>query len=162
MEGKSVKGSTVTVVQQMVQTDANLAGNVHGGVIMKLIDNTAGIVATRHSANNAVTASIDRLDFHNPVYVGDLLKITASVNFTGKSSMEVGVRVEAENVITGESRHTASAYLTFVALDSHGKTLAVPPLILESEIERRRNAEARERKRIRLAERVSEKESHNG
>lgn len=161
MEGKTVRDSTVTVVQQMMHTDANLAGNVHGGVIMKLIDNTAGIVAARHSAHNTVTASIDRLDFHNPVYIGDLLKITACINYTGKSSMEVGVRVEAENFITGELRHTASAYLTFVALDNRGKPLPVPPLIIENEIERRRNAEAAERRRIRLAERVSEKGSHN-
>ena len=99
---KKVSDSSVTVVQQMVQQDANLAGNIHGGTIMKLIDNTAGIVAARHTGRkNVVTASIDRLDFHNPVYISNLLRVSASINYIGKKSMEVGVRVEAENVITG-------------------------------------------------------------
>ncbi|HPA71275.1 MAG TPA: acyl-CoA thioesterase [Spirochaetota bacterium] len=160
MNGKSVRESTVKIVQQMVQADANLAGNVHGGVIMRLIDNTAGIVASRHSACNSVTASIDRLDFHNPVYVGDLLVLTASINYAGMSSMEIGVRVEAENFITGQTRHTASAYLTFVALGSDGKPARVPPLVLESDGEKRRNAEARERRKQRLAERARERAAH--
>ncbi len=161
MNGKRVSDSTIHIVQQMAQTDANLAGNVHGGVIMRLIDNTAGIVATRHSSSNSVTASIDRLDFHNPVYVGDILKISASINYAGKTSMEIGVRVEAENFITGECRHTASAYLTFVALNSDGKPAKVPELILENEEQRRRNAEAQERRKNRLAERRREKSSHD-
>lgn len=160
MTGKTVSESTVRIVQQMIQTDANLAGNVHGGVIMRLIDNTAGIVATRHSSCNAVTASIDRLDFHNPVYVGDLLILTASINYAGTASMEIGVRVEAENFVTGESRHTASAYLTFVALDPDGKPRRVPPLVLEADEEKRRNREAIERRKIRVAERHREKEAH--
>jgi uncharacterized protein (TIGR00369 family) len=84
MEPKRVKDSSVTVVQQMTQQDANLAGNVHGGVIMKLIDNTAGIVGVRHTGGNVVTASIDRLDFHSPVFVGDLLRVSASINYEGK------------------------------------------------------------------------------
>ena len=161
MTGKTVSDSTVRIVQQMIQTDANLAGNVHGGVIMRLIDNTAGIVATRHSSCNAVTASIDRLDFHNPVYVGDLLALTASINYAGTASMEIGVRVEAENFVTGESRHTASAYLTFVALDPEGRPRKVPPLVLETDEERRRNGESLERRKIRVAERQREKNAHN-
>src|SRR5512135_3105809 len=108
---KKVSDSSITIVQHMTQQDANLAGNVHGGTIMKLIDNTAGITAARHACANVVTASIDRLDFLGPVFVGDLLRIIASINFVGRTSMEVGVRVEAENVLTGEVRHTASAYL---------------------------------------------------
>ncbi|MDW7739103.1 MAG: acyl-CoA thioesterase [Bacillota bacterium] len=156
MKEKSIKESQLTIVQQMVQADANLAGNVHGGVIMKLIDSTAGIVAARHSSSNVVTASIDRLDFHNPVYVGELLKLSASINYTGTSSMEVGVRVEAENVMTGECRHTASAYLTFVALDKDGKPTKVPPLALAGEDENRRYQEASERRKIRLVERKRE------
>jgi len=160
MSGKRVSDSTIHIVQQMIQTDANLAGNVHGGVIMRLIDNTAGIVATRHSSSNCVTASIDRLDFHNPVYVGDILKISASINYAGKASMEIGVRVEAENFMTGECRHTASAYLTFVALDGEGKPTKVPEIILENEKQRRRNAEALERRKNRLAERQKERGSH--
>src|SRR5512136_3233896 len=129
MQAKRVKDSTITIVYQMTPQDANLAGNVHGGVILKNIDNTAGIVASRHANANAVTASIDRVDFYSPVYVGDLLRLLASVNYTGRTSMEVGVRIEAENFMTGEVRHTASAYLTFVALDANGKPKQVPQII---------------------------------
>ncbi|MCA1960183.1 MAG: acyl-CoA thioesterase, partial [Desulfomonile sp.] len=104
-----------------------------------------------------VTASIDRLDFHNPVYVGDLLILKASLNLVGRTSMEVGVRVEAENLRTGEVRHTASAYLTFVALDPNGAPAEVPPLILQTDEERRRNCEAQIRRQNRLKEREREK-----
>ncbi len=156
MQEKAASESKLMIVQQMVQADANLAGNVHGGVIMKLIDSTAGLAASRHASNNVVTASIDRLDFYHPVYVSELLIINASVNYTGKTSMEVGARVEAENVMTGERRHTASAYLTFVALDKHGKPCQVPSLALPNEEEKRRNREAIERRKIRLTERSRE------
>ena len=156
MEGKKVEESFVQIVMQMTQQDANLAGNVHGGVIMKHIDNTAAIVASRHSSSLAVTASLDRLDFHNPVYVGDLLRLQASVNYVGRTSMEIGVRIEAENFITGEVRHTASAYLTFVAMDKNGKPFPVPPIILESEADKRRSLEAQDRKKMRLAEKQRE------
>ncbi len=150
MESKKVKDSSITVVQQMTHQDANLAGNVHGGVILKLIDNTAGITGIRHAGLNCVTASIDKVDFHSPVFVGDLLRVSASVNYVGKTSMEIGVRVEAENFVTGEVRHTGSAYLTFVALDEHLKPKPINPLILETDEEKRRNCEAQERRRIRL------------
>jgi acyl-CoA hydrolase len=108
------------------------------------------MVASRHANANAVTASIDRVDFYSPVYVGDLLRLLASVNYTGKTSMEVGVRVEAENFRTGEVRHTASAYLTFVALDADGKPMQVPRIILGTGAEMRRNREARVRRKTRL------------
>jgi uncharacterized protein (TIGR00369 family) len=150
MQGKRVKDSTITIVYQMTHQDANLAGNVHGGVILRNIDNTAGMVASRHSNTNAVTASIDRVDFYSPVYVGDLLRVLASVNYTGKTSMEIGVRVEAENFMTGEVRHTASAYLTFVALDADGKPRRVPQLLLETEDEKQRNQDAIRRRELRL------------
>ncbi len=159
MKEKTVSESKLMIVQQMVQADANLAGNVHGGVIMKLIDSTAGLVAARHASSNVVTASIDRLDFYHPVYVGELLKINASINYAGTTSMEIGARVQAENVMTGESRHTASAYLTYVALDKNGKPSKIPPLGLTNEEEERRNQEAAERRKIRLAERSSESRS---
>ena len=155
---KKVSDSSITVVQQMVQQDANLAGNIHGGTIMKLIDNTAGIVAARHTGRkNVVTASIDRLDFHNPVYISNLLRVSASINYIGKKSMEVGVRVEAENVITGEVRHTASAYLNFVALNDEGKAIELPPISFESDAEIRRNRLADERRKRRMAEKEMEK-----
>jgi uncharacterized protein (TIGR00369 family) len=152
MEAKRVKDSMITIVYQMTQQDANLAGNVHGGVILKNIDNTAGMVASRHSNTNAVTASIDRVNFHSPVYVGELLRVLACINYAGKTSMEIGVRVEAENFMTGVVRHTASAHLTFVALDAEGKPMQVPPLMLETEEEKRRNQEAADRREFRLKE----------
>jgi uncharacterized protein (TIGR00369 family) len=156
MEGKRVKDSSVTIAQVMIPQDANPAGNIHGGVIMKLIDTAAAVVAARHARSNVVTASIDRLDFHHPVFVGDLLFFQDSLNLCGSTSMEVGVRVEAENLLTGELRHTASAYITFVALDTSGRPRAVPQLILEGEDEERRHREAKARREVRLAERRSE------
>lgn len=150
MEPKRVKDSSITVVQQMTQLDANLAGNVHGGTIMKLMDNTAGIVGVRHTGGNVVTASIDRLDFHSPVFVGDLLRVSASVNYVGTKSMEIGVRIEAENVVTGEIRHTGSAYLTFVSLDENSRPRQIPPIIPETDDEKKRNCEALQRKEARL------------
>jgi uncharacterized protein (TIGR00369 family) len=157
MDGKTVQNSMIVTAIQMNPEDANPMGNVHGGVIMRHVDTVAGAVAIRHSRRIAVTASIDRLDFHHPVYVGDLLILKASLNHAGRTSMEVGVRVEAENLLTGEIRHTASAYLTFVALDDKGAPAGVPPLILESEIEKRRNCEAEVRRHYRLTQKRKEK-----
>lgn len=156
MESKKVSESSITVIQQMMHEDANLYGNVHGGTIMKLVDNTAGIVGIRHSGRQMVTASIDRLDFHSPVFVGDLLRITASANYVGSSSMEIGVRIEAEDYKTGKVRHTASAYMTFVALDERGKPVKIPSLEVVTEEEKRRNKEAAERKKNRLDEKGNE------
>ncbi len=158
MEGKRVSESSVILAQQMNPQDANPTGNVHGGVIMKLIDTSAGVVATKHARANTVTASIDRLDFHNPVYVGNLLRLKASLDMVGKTSMEIGVRVESEDLITGKIRHTASAYLTFVALDKKGKPMLLPPLVLETREQKRRNREAMARKKARLFEKKKEKE----
>lgn len=158
VEAKRVKDSSVVMAQVMIPQDANPMGNIHGGVIMKLIDTAGGVVAFRHARMNVVTASIDRLDFHNPVFIGDLLFLKASVNLVGRTSMEIGVRVEAENLITGEVRHTASAYLTYVALDRNGRPAPVPGLILETEDEKRRNREAKKRRDMRLAERRSEED----
>jgi len=149
-EGKGVSESSVVMAQLMSQQDINTAGNVHGGVIMKLIDTAAGVAAARHSRRNAVTASIDRLDFHHPAYVGDVLSLKASLNYVGRTSMEVGVLVEAENPRTGERHHVASAYLTFVSLGEDGKPCPLPPLILETDEEKRRNREALARREIRL------------
>ena len=157
MDEKRVSESAVATSQVMMPQDANPAGNVHGGVIMKLIDTAAGVVARRHTRCNAVTASIDRLDFHHPVYVGDLLTLRASIYLVGRTSIEIGVRAETEDLLTGQVRHTASAYLTFVALGSDGRPTEVPGLILETEEEIRRNREASERRDLRLAEKRKEK-----
>jgi uncharacterized protein (TIGR00369 family) len=156
MKEKRIKDSSVTIAQVMIPQDANPAGNVHGGVIMKLIDTAGAVVAARHARCNTVTVSIDRLDFHHPVFVGDLLFFKASLNMVGRTSMEAGVRVESENVLTGEVRHTASAYLTYVALDKDGRPQPVPPLIIETDEEKRRNREAKIRRESRLAERKQE------
>lgn len=156
MQAKKVSDTSLVTAIQMMPHDANPAGNVHGGVIMKLIDGTAGVVSLRHAGMNVVTASLDRLDFHYPAYVGDLLILSASVNLVGHTSMEVGVRVECEDIRTGRKRHTASAYLTFVALDKNGKPTPLPGVILETDEEKRRNAEAVERRKTRLAEKKRE------
>ncbi len=125
---------------------------------MKLIDTAAGAVAIRHARSNAVTASIDRLDFFHPVFVGDFVTLRASLNFVGRTSMEVGVRVESENLMTGERRHTSTAYLTYVALDGQGQPLSLSPMILETDEEKRRNREAKVRRETRLAEKAKEKQ----
>jgi acyl-CoA hydrolase len=133
--------------------DANNAGNVHGGHIMKLCDEAAGIAAIKHSRHRVVTAAIDRMTFIHPVYVGELLTCRASVNAVWRTSMEVGVRVEAENPQTGEARHTSTAYLTMVALDDRGQPAPVTPIAPESAVEKRRMREGELRRRNRLSER---------
>jgi len=150
MQGKKVSQTSVIMVQPMTPQDANHSGNVHGGVIMKLIDMAGAIVAQRHTRTNIVTASVDRIDFLHPVYIGDVLSLKASLNLVGRTSMEVGVRVESENPLTGEIRHTASAFLTYVALDKSGKPMEVPPLILKTDEEKRRNEDAHARREARL------------
>lgn len=136
--------------------NANLLGHVFGGVILGMMDKTAAISAFRHARAACVTASIDRVDFREPIHVGDLVVMKGSVNFAGRTSMEVGVRVEAEDLITGRRRHTNSAYLTFVAVDRNGRPMGVPPLVPETTEELRRYAAAQERRRRRLEERAAE------
>jgi len=133
----------------MLPSDANPYGNVHGGEIVKLIDACAGAAATRHARARVVTARIDELSFVAPVYVGNLVTASASVNHVGRTSMEVGVRVEAEDMLTGKVAHVSSAYLVFVAIDGNGKAVPFPPVIAESPDEKRRMAAAEERRRNR-------------
>jgi acyl-CoA hydrolase len=133
--------------------DANSAGFVHGGVVMRMCDEAAGIAAIRHCGSRVVTAGVDRMTFLNPVYVGELLRCVASVNAVWRTSMEVGVRVEAENAVTREIRATSTAYLTMVAVDEKGKPMPVPALVTEEPIEERRQREAEVRRRNRLKER---------
>jgi acyl-CoA hydrolase len=137
----------------MGPADANNGGNVHGGVIMHLCDEVAGIAAVRHSGARVVTAGMDRMDFRHPVFVGQLVTVKATVNAAWRSSMEVGVRVESENVRSGEVIHTSTAYLTMVALDDEGNPTEVPPLAPETPDEIRRAREAQLRRDTRLAER---------
>jgi acyl-CoA hydrolase len=153
VDQRPVADSQVTLLRWMGIVDANSAGFVHGGVVMKLCDEAAGIAAVKHCRRRIVTAAIDRMTFMHPVHVGELLTCRASLNAVWRTSMEVGVRVEAENPLTGEQRHTSTAYLTMVALDESGRPTHVPPLAAESPIEERRMREAELRRRNRLAER---------
>jgi len=133
--------------------DANNAGNVHGGLIMRMCDDVAGIAAVRHCGSRVVTAAMDRMTFNQPVYVGQLVTVKATVNAAWRTSMEVGVRVESENVRTGDTMHTSTAYLTMVALDDDGQPTQVPPVAPETPDETRREREAQLRRDTRLAER---------
>jgi acyl-CoA hydrolase len=141
------------LVRWMGITDANAAGFVHGGTIMKLCDEAAALAAVRHSRRRVVTAGVDRMTFMEPMHVGELMTFRAGVNAVWRTSMEVGVRVEAENPMSGERRHTSTAYLTMVALDDAGEPTPAPALLIEGDTERRRQREAETRRRHRLAER---------
>jgi uncharacterized protein (TIGR00369 family) len=150
MSGKRVKDSQMTLNQLMLPHHANPMGSVHGGEIMRLVDETGALCAIRHAQRPVVTLAIDSMTFHSPVHVGDLVSFNASLNWVGRSSMEVGVRVVAENPLTGEQTHTNTAYLVYIALGDDGRPTEVPRLILESDDEHRRWAEAEARQQRRL------------
>ena len=153
MEARPVARSRTVLTRWMGVSDANTAGFVHGGVVMRLCDEAAGLAAVRHSGRRVVTAAMDRMTFLHPVGVGELLTCSATVNAVWRTSMEVGVRVEAENPRSGDKRHTSTAYLTMVAVDEDGNPIAVPPLELTTDTEKRRQREAEVRRRHRLDER---------
>jgi uncharacterized protein (TIGR00369 family) len=146
---KTVAASKTVMSRTMLPSDANPYGNVHGGEVMKLIDAVAGAAATRHARARVVTARIDELSFLAPVYVGHLVTAKASVNHVARTSMEVGVRVEAEDMLTGNVVHVASAYLVFVATDESGRPTPLPPLLAETDEERRRMEAAETRRSLR-------------
>lgn len=150
---RSPSYSRVSLAAMMQPTSANLLGNVHGGEIMKLADSTAGAAAQRHSGGPAVTAALDEMAFLEPVHVGDIVRTTAQVNWAGRSSMEVGVRIEAEpwTDASGHPVHVASAYFVFVAIDEDGSARRVPRLVPETPDEVRRTREAEIRRAHRLA-----------
>ena len=154
MQAKPVSDSAAEITHWMGVTDANGAGNIHGGVIMKLADEAAALAAIKHSRQRVVTVGMDRMDFLVPILVGELVTFRATVNAAWRTSMEVGVRVEAENPITGECRQTNTAYITMVALDADGRPAAVAPLQAQSPVETRRMREAELRRANRLAERA--------
>lgn len=153
LESKSVSRSQVIMTQLVLPSHTNSLDTIFGGTIMSWIDICAAIAAQRHSGREVVTASIDRLDFIAPVKKGWVVNLKASVNFVANSSMEVGVRVDAENPKTGEIFHTASSYLTFVALGSDGRATKVPGLILETDTEKRRFEAAKKRREYRMQQR---------
>lgn len=148
--------------QLMMPQHANVLGNVFGGVILAMMDTAAGIAALRHARTTCVTASVDRVDFREPIHIGDLVVMKASVNYVGRSSMEVGVRVETEHLLTGERRHTNSCYLTFVAIDRNGRPIPVPPIVPETPDQIRRYEAAKQRRARRLQEREAEEAHFKG
>lgn len=141
--------------------DANILGHAFGGAIMAMVDKVAAVSAFRHARTACVTASIDRVDFREPIHIGDLVTCKSSVNFVGTSSMEIGVRVEAEDLIAGTRRHTNTCYLTFVAIDRNGRPVTVPQVRPETDEQRRRHESAQSRRRRRLEERQMEDTARN-
>lgn len=152
-KSKSVSSSQVVMTQLVLPSHTNSLDTIFGGTVMSWIDIAAAIAAQRHSNKVVVTASIDRLSFIAPIKKGWVVNLKASVNFASRTSMEIGVRVEAENPITSELFHTASAYLTFVAVDENGKPTDIPLLIPENETEKRRYSAAQKRRELRLGSR---------
>jgi acyl-CoA hydrolase len=152
LDSKSPTESEITTARLMMPTDANVLGNVFGGAIMKYMDEVAAIVAWRHAGKNAVTASIDRMNFYAPVFVGNLLILKATVNYVGHTSMEIGVRIEAQDPSTRKGAHTGSCYLTYVALDEKGRPTPIPPLKVTTADEKRRFKEGLARRKLREAE----------
>jgi len=148
--GKPVSASRSEIVEACLPNDANPLGAMLGGRVMHLIDIAGALAGHRHSNSHLVTASVDYLDFRFPIRVGEWIVLKSSVNCVFHTSMEVGVKVFSENILTGERKHTSSAYLTFVAIDANRNPIPIPPLILETEEDRRRHREAGERRRVRL------------
>jgi acyl-CoA hydrolase len=153
MDPKPVSQSHSLLARWMSILDANSAGNIHGGTVMKLVDEAAGLAAIKHSRSRVVTAAMDRMTFLVPIHVGELVTFSASVNAVWRTSMEVGVRVETENPRTGERKHASTAYLTMVAVDDQGNPAPVAPLLASTPDEHRRMREAELRRTNRLAER---------
>lgn len=153
---RTVKETQHETSQLMMPQHSNNLNNVFGGVILAMMDTAAAVSAIRHARMTCVTVSVDRVDFRQPIYLGELVIMKCSVNFVGRTSMEVGVRVEAEHLLTGVRRHTNSCYLTYVAVDATGRPVEVPRLVVEDPEEVRRYEAAIERRRRRLEERKAE------
>jgi uncharacterized protein (TIGR00369 family) len=153
MQPRHPRESETVMAQLMEPAHANIMGNVHGGVILSLTDRVAAVCAIRHSRRQCVTVSVDKVDFREPIHVGELVTAMARVNFAGKTSMEIGVKIIAEEISTGEKRHTNSCYLTFVALDDNGNPAEVPPVVPETVDEKRRYDRAAQRRATRVMDR---------
>ncbi len=151
LKPKPVSASRISIAQLMQPEHANNLGNVHGGWIMKLVDEAGALACMRHAQRRVVTVAIDSMQFRKPIKIGDLVLLTAEVTYAGHTSMEVEVLVHAENPITGERIETNTAYLVYVALDDGGRPVPVPPLLAETDAERQKLAEGRERQAHRLA-----------
>lgn len=143
---KPANESQATMTELMMPNMANVLGNVFGGVILSLVDRAAAVAAIRHAAGPCVTVSVDRVEFREPIHVGELVTAKANVNYVGRTSLDVGVRIEAEDIVTGAKRHTNSCYLTFVAVDDRGRPRPIPPLVPETESEKVWYEHARQRR----------------
>lgn len=153
LPAKTIRASRIQIAQLMQPEHANNQGNVHGGWIMKLVDEAGALAAMRHAQRRVVTVAIDSMVFRQPIRIGDLVILTAEVTYTGRTSMEVEVQVIAENPISGVRTHTNTAYVVYVALDDQGNPTPVPPLVPQDEDEARRMEEARQRQTYRLSQR---------
>jgi uncharacterized protein (TIGR00369 family) len=151
LQPRSPSLSETLVSELMMPHHVNNHGHVFGGVILSMVDRAAGVAAMRHSGRPCVTVSIDRVDFKEPIFTGELVTCRARVNFVGRTSMEIGVRVEAEKLLSREKRHTNTCFLTFVAIDSEHRPVPVPPLELETEEDQKRFREGRRRREVRIA-----------
>lgn len=154
---KPPRVSHATMTELMMPNMANSLGNVFGGVILSLVDRVAAVAAIRHARGPCVTVSVDRVDFREPIHVSELVTARASVNYVGRTSIYVGVRLEAEHIVTGQVRHTNSCYLTFVAIDEQGRPIRVPPLSPETAEEKQRYAAAERRRAERMREQLHER-----
>jgi acyl-CoA hydrolase len=153
MQGRHPRESEAVMSELMMPQHANIMGNVFGGVLLSLVDRVAAVAAIRHARRQCVTVSVDKVNFREPIRVGELVTAMARVNFTGHTSMEIGVKVIAENVLTGERRHTNSCYLTYVALDAEGSPVEVPPVVPDTPEEKRRYDRAAQRRAARVMDR---------
>lgn len=153
LEPRPVSASRTTITELMIPSYANFGGKIHGGILLSLMDKVAYACASRHAGTYCVTVSVDGVDFLQPAEVGDLVSLKASVNYVGRTSLVVGIRVEAENVERAEMRHTNTSYITMVAKDEHGDPTPVPKLILETDEDIRRFVTAAERRQVRARDR---------
>jgi acyl-CoA hydrolase len=152
-----MSASRIQLTQMMMPEHANLHGNVHGGWIMKLVDEAGALASTRHAAHRTVTVAIDQMFFRHPIHIGDLVLFNAEVTYAGRTSMEVEVDVIAENPISGEQIHTNAAYLVYVAIDDDGRPTQIPPLVAETPEEQAHMEAAVERQQRRLAQKADHK-----
>lgn len=160
--GKPVRASRMTLSQLMQPEHANQRGDVHGGWIMKLVDEAGALAAMRHAQSRVVTVAIDQMRFHEPIRIGDVVILESEVCYVGRTSMEVRVRVISENPLTGQRTRTNTAYLVYVALDEDGRPRPVPPLVAENELELRRQEAGKERQAYRVAQREAERQEAAG
>jgi len=155
LKAKPIRASQISIAQLMQPEHANNLGNVHGGWIMKLVDEAGALACMRHAQRRVVTVAIDQMVFRQPIRIGDLVILNAEVTYTGRTSMEAEVQVTAENPVTGERTHTNTAYLVYVAMDKNGQPAPVPPLFAETEEEKQRMQKAEQRQKLRLSQKAS-------